>query len=194
MSAFDIEYFITMLEYVIPAVLSLIGIIVTFIRTGKVSKNINKEVSDLKYRLSSYRENSAVPATNFVTEVPQFRKNAAGELEELPIKKDLQQQLNSYRDVELATAIERFMPVDVDLKSDPVEAYHFNADRLDVLLWAQDAKEELIEKYGYSPDVTIDQIVSDLQVRQKAIKDTASKAVVKEEVKIDEGKENEQKS
>ena len=193
MSAFDIESFISMLEYVIPAVLSLIGIIVTFIRTGKVSKNINKEVSDLKYRLTSYREETPAPATTFVTEVSQYRKNAAGELEELPIKKDLQQQLNSYRDVELATAIEKFMPVDVDLKSDPVEAYHFNADRLDVLLWAQDAKEELIEKYGYSPDVTIDQIVSDLQVRQKAIKDTASKAVVKEEVK-NEGKENEQKS
>lgn len=182
MSAFDIESFIVMLEYVIPAVLSLIGIIVTFIRTGKVSKNISKEVLDLKYRLSSYREKSAAPATTFVTEVPQYRKNAAGELKELPIKKDLQQQLNSYRDVELAIAIEKFMPVDVDLKSDPVEAYHFNADRLDVLLWAQETKEELIEKYGYSSDISIDQIVSDLQSRQKAIKDAANQAVVKEEV------------
>lgn len=181
MSAFDIETFIFMLE-VIPVVLSLIGIIVTFVKTGKISKNIDKEVSDLKYRLSSYREKTAAPATTFVTEVPQYRKNAAGELEELPIKKDLQLQLNSYRDVELATAIERFLPVDVDLKSDPVEAYHFNADRLDVLLWAQEAKEELIEKYGYSKDITIDQIVSDLQYRQKVIKDTANQAVVKEEV------------
>lgn len=190
MGAFDVESFLALLEYIIPVVLSLIGILVTFVKTGKISKNITEEVSDLKYRLSSYREKEASPATTFVTEVPQYRKNAAGELKELPIKKDLQQQLNSYRDVELATAIERFLPVDVDLKSDPVEAYHFNADRLDVLLWAQETKEELIEKYGYSSDVTIDQIVLDLQARQKVIKDTASKAVVKEEVSNNESEKN----
>lgn len=182
MSAFDFDSILAFLEYVIPAMLSLIGIIVTFVKTGKISKKFDEEVLPVKYRLASYREKTAAPATTFVSDVAQYRKNASGELEELPIKKDLQQQLNSYRDIDLATAIEKFMPVDVDLKSDPVEAYHFNADRLDVLLWAQDAKDELIEKYGYSPDVTIDQIVADLQSRQKVIKDTASKAVVKEEV------------
>lgn len=178
-----------LIDYLIPLIVGIISCIITFVRTGKI-KNINKEVSEMKYRVASYREKEEPNATTYNLEVPQYRLNKqTGELVELPTKKNLQEALNSFRDVALTDVIERFMPVDQSAESPVLEAYEYNSDRLDALLIASEYANELRQKYGYSDTATLSEMIADLQSKNAKIVQTIKNATVKEETK-NEGKEN----
>lgn len=181
-----------LIEYLIPVVVGIISCIVTFVRTGKI-KTINKEVKEMKYRIPSYREKEEPKATTYNLEVPQYRLNKqTGELVELPTKKNLQEALNSFRDVALTDVIERYMPVDQSSEAPVLEAYEYNSDRLDALLIASEYACELRKKYGYSDTATLSDMIADLQAKNEKIVQTIKNATVKEETK-NESKENVEK-
>ena len=188
----DIESILSLIEYLIPVIMGIISCIVTFVRTGKI-KSINNEVKEMKYRVASYREKEEPKAITYNLEVPQYRLNKqTGELVELPTKKNLQEALNSFRDVALTDVIERYMPVDESAEAPVLEAYEYNADRLDALLIASEYTNELRKKYGYSDTATLSEIIADLQAKNEKIVQTIKNATVKEETK-NEGKENVEK-
>ncbi|QIR82315.1 hypothetical protein [Chicken microvirus mg6_218] len=144
----------------------------------------------MKYRVASYREKEEPKATTYVMEVPQYRLNKqTGELVELPTKKNLQEALNSFRDVALTDVIERYMPVDQSAESPVLEAFEYNSDRLDALLIASEYANELRKKYGYSDTATLSDMIADLQAKNAKIVQTIKNATVKEDLK-NEGKEN----
>lgn len=181
-----------LIEYLIPIVMGVISCIVTFVRTGKI-KTINNEVKEMKYRVASYREKQEPKATTYAIEVPQYRLNKqTGELVELPTKKNLQEALNSFRDVALTDVIERYMPVDQTSESPVLEAYEYNSDRLDALLIASEYTNELRKKYGYSDDATLSEMIADLQAKNEKIVQTIKNATVKERTN-NESEKNEQK-
>ncbi len=181
-----------LIEYLIPLIIGIISCIITFVRTGKI-KNINKEVSEMKYRVASYREKEEPKATTYTLEVPQYRLNKqTGELVELPTKKNLQEALNSFRDVALTEVIERFMPLEQSSEAPVLEAYEYNSDRLDALLIASEYANELRQKYGYADTATLSDMIADLQAKNAKIVQTIKNATVKEDVK-NEGKENVEK-
>lgn len=185
------EAIVALIAELLPALIGVISCIITFIRTGKVS-TIYKEVEELKYRLPNYREKQQAPAETYAVEIPQYKLNkATGQLIELPVKKNISEEINSYKDLALSAAIERFMPVDVDTENPVIDAYEYNADRLEVFLQAQNYKEELAQKYGYSLDMSLQDMINDLTAKNQKIADTLKQATIKQEVKTDESKENE---
>ena len=178
-----------LIDYLIPVAIGIISCIITFVRTGKI-KSINNEVKEMKYRIPSYREKEESKATTYNLEVPQYRLNKqTGELVELPTKKNLQEALNSFRDVALTDVIERYMPVDQSSEAPVLEAYEYNSDRLDALLIASEYTNELRRKYGYSDTATLSDIIADLQAKNEKIVQTIKNATVKEDVK-NEGEKN----
>lgn len=183
---------LALIEYLIPIVMGIISCIITFVRTGKI-KSINNEVKEMKYRVASYREKEEPKATTYVMEVPQYRLNKqTGELVELPTKKNLQEALNSFRDVALTDVIERYMPLEQSSDAPVLEAYEYNSDRLDALLIASEYTNELRKKYGYADTATLSDMIADLQAKNEKIVQTIKNATVKEDVH-NESKENEQK-
>lgn len=185
----EVEVLVELICYLLPVLGSVIGCIITFVRTGKI-KNIDKEIRDMKYRTLDYREKEKPEGTNFAYEVPQYRLNKQTDtLVELPVKMNLQESLNSFRDVALTEVIERFMPVDTTQESPVLDAYGYNSDRLDVLLTACEYAGELREKYGYSDEMTLSDMIKDLQAKNDYIVKNINQSKIVEEVK-NESEEN----
>lgn len=184
----EVEELVELICYLLPVLGSVLGCIITFVRTGKI-KNIDKEIRDMKYRTLDYREKEKPEGTSFAYEVPQYRLNKqTNRLVELPVKKNLQESLNSFRDVALTEVIERYMPVDTTQESPVLDAYGYNSDRLDVLLTACDYADELRSKYGYTDEMSLLDMINDLQAKNEEIIKNINKAKITEVIK-DESKE-----
>lgn len=185
----EVEEVVDFIRYIVPIVATVIGCIITFVRTGKI-KNINKEITDMKYRTVDYREKEKPEGSTFAYEVPQYRLNKqTNTLVELPVKKNLQESLNSFRDVALTEVIERFMPVDTTQESPVLDAYGYNSDRLDVLLTACEYASQLREKYGYSDEMNLSDMIKDLQAKNDYIVKNINESKILEVVK-NESEEN----
>lgn len=187
---------VTLIQDVVILVVSLIAFVVTLVRTGSIQKSVNtlKEIEEMKYRLPDYRQSNKKEkqGTVFTYEVPEYRLDKkSNTLVELPEKKNLQDELNSNRDVALTTSIERLMP-DVESDNGVMEAYGYNADRLEMLVEYSEALNELKRKYAYDDDITLADIVKDLTARNKQILQSMQKQQSKKEEVSNESKENEQ--
>lgn len=188
------EIDVTLIQDVVILTVSLIAFIFTLVRTGSIQKSVNtlKEFEEMKYRLPDYRESEKEKrGTVFTLEVPEYRLDKkSNTLVELPEKKNLQDVLNSNRDVELTTSIERLMPDSVESDNGVMEAYGYNADRLEMLVEYSEALNELKRKYAYDDEITIAEIVKDLTARNKKILQSMQKQQTKQEVVSNESKEN----
>lgn len=88
----------------------LICAIVTFFRTGSISKTIKilKEVEELKYRNVDTRSNEKQSFSEIIKDY--ILNTATNELEELPIPKNVQDKIQSFIGSSLEMALEKFLP------------------------------------------------------------------------------------
>lgn len=135
--------------------LSVVGFIVTIVRTGNVKKSIDsfKEVEELKKTVESraYKQ-------SFTPEVKDYILNpATNELEEKPIPKNVQDFINSHIESCLERVLERFLPPVVQ-DDNVIADYTQRVDDLASIGEAMEIAEEYREKFALPDDYTISQI------------------------------------
>lgn len=171
-------------EYIFFAIYALVSIVL-FFRT----KNIKylKELKDaMKYRTATYRETEESPSQEFDRYKPVYRLNkATGELELTDERIDIQELVDSCRDICLQSCLERFMPVE-DATDEIQDNYDEYLDDLDGFTEYLDKAEMYREKFKLSDELSAEEIfehVSDqankLKVRlgeiEKARKESQAK-------------------
>lgn len=151
--------------------------VISFIRTGRSSKNINKILEvykELKYRLPNYREFEDSPSQSFDTEVVRYRLNkSTHELEPLPDKVDIQQVVQSAENMALPNMLQHLEPVDSPL-DEAIDLHDDLLDKLDYFREADAYRLSLCEKYNLSPKLSLSQVVSKLSDEAEALRDRIS--------------------
>lgn len=142
---------LTIVGYIVDAVLFIVHIVsvimcVCGVHTlCKHDKNDNKEISNMKYRIPSYREESPAESQSFNPLVKQFRFNkSTGELEELPDMLDVQKLVDSSLSTSLEAMFDKFLSPDPQSVAETV--LDDKRDLLDRLTDALDFSEELKDK------------------------------------------------
>lgn len=161
--------------------------IISFCRTGSVKSALEalKKEIDMKYRTPDYRENQgdtvdddgvvtpyrdeyAQAFDNFQTKYVYNRKTK--DLEEEPEKVDLQELVNSSRDVALQKVLQQFLPpqTQLDLAQDALTDMQ---DVLDASMEFKDMLEDYREKFEMPvEDFTEDDVVNEIRKRSESLK------------------------
>lgn len=145
----------------------------------------------MKYRTSNYQDsNSYKPVSQaFTRKEKQYRLTSQGKLVELPDELDIQAQVDSHKDVDLMTSIERLMPKDMDQYDDNVfDVYTYNQDFLDCALEVENYKSEVCARYGFDNALSLKEVGKLLQKRNEAL--VASIKNAKVNADIDNDKED----
>lgn len=165
-----IEWSTDLIIEIVFGVSALLAFLITFIRTGSISKSIKnlKEVQDLKYQT---QEDRVQPSQSFSETVPDYVLNpSSNELERLPVDKNIQEYIQSFVDTALANALERFLPKVISEDDDTVESYADKQADLGSLADAMDIAEEYREKYNLPDSYSMADIYSFVDQQASAIK------------------------
>lgn len=187
---------------VLYGVIVLVFAIVTFVRTGSISKSVSilKEVEELKYRtIDSPREDFKQEFKETITDY--ILNTATNELEELPVPKNVQAKIQSFLETSLESALERFLPKAKSyeeycsglnsIPSEVVEAeYSSTVDDLANLGAAMEIAEQYREDFKLPDTASMADIYAYVDKRAQEIKSLInSKPDVEEGVKPDVEKE-----
>lgn len=171
----------------ISLVLAIIGMIVTFIRTGSI-----KEIKSMLYRSPDYqrdiKDEKAPLADNHKQEFSYLKtqyvlNENTGELEEKEEKLDLQKLINSSVETALDRMLNRFMPSENISESD--EIFETYSDDLAAYGEVLEMAEDYRDKFGLGADVPVEQIFARLTEESKKLKDSIEKAKFDQAVKTE---------
>lgn len=154
--------------------LSVVGFIVTIIRTGNVKKSIDsfKEVEELKKTVESrtYRQSFTPDEKDYIL------NPATNELEEKPIPKNVQDYINSHIETCLERVLERFLPQQHSEEDNTIADYTQRVDDLASIGEAMELAEEYRDKFGLPDNYTMSQIYEAVDKSAKSLKDKLSEA------------------
>lgn len=155
-------------EYITFAVYAVVSIVL-FFRT----KNIKylKELNEaMKYRTATYRETEESPSQEFDRYKPVYRLNkATGELELTDERIDIQELVDSCRDICLQSCLERFMPQE-DATDEIQDNYDEYLDDLDGFTEYLDKAEMYREKFKLSDELSAEEIFEHVSVQANKLK------------------------
>lgn len=173
---------VTLLTIVVLA--TIVVALVTFVRTGRISKVLSIKEDNMKYRTSNYQDSKGYKPVSqaFTRKEKQYRLTTQGKLVELPDELDIQAQVDSHKDVDLMTSIERLMPKDMAQYDDNVfDVYSYNQDFLDCAFEAEEYKREVCARYGFDNTLSLKEVGELLQKRNEALVASINNAKVKED-------------
>lgn len=155
-------------EYITFAVYAVVSIVL-FFRT----KNIKylKELNEvMKYRTATYRETEESPSQEFERFKPVYRLNkATGELELTDERIDIQELIDSCRDICLQSCLERFMPQE-DATDEIQDNYNEYLDDLDGFTEYLDKAEMYREKFNLSDELSAEEIFDHVSEQASKLK------------------------
>lgn len=151
---FFLEY--NIFELVKFVVLLIVGLI-SFKRTGSVSKNIKGELDEMKHRLPNYRENEQSPSQSFKSVVDTYRLNKSTNELEIDDKLDLQERTNSSRCLALCEILDTLEP-QVTALDEIIDINNELQDDLDVMTSFEDWKNDACGRYDIDPRLSMDKI------------------------------------
>ena len=174
--------------------------IMLYRKTGNI-KYLQEVLTDImKYRTENYNVTetvdkksgevtltSSTPSQSFKNLVPVYRLNkVTNELEKTDDFIDVQQQIESFREMTLQSMLERFMP-NQKLVDETADFTNVKGD-LDLLTETFDVAEEYREKFGMSETATVQEIFAKMKsysedlkskIKEKEVNSSA-KEIVKE--------------
>lgn len=155
-------------EYVVFAVYALVSIVL-FFRTKDIK--YLKELNDsMKYRTAAYRETEESPSQEFERFKPVYRLNkATGELELTDERIDIQELIDSCRDICLQSCLERFMPQE-DATDEIQDNYDEYLDDLDGFTEYLDKAEMYREKFNLSDELSAEEIFDHVSEQANKLK------------------------
>ncbi|UPW41557.1 hypothetical protein [Peromfec virus RodF8_56] len=167
--------------YIVSVCLAVINMIITFIRTG----TINKEINNMVYRSPAYKDSISEEEKKTLSQEFSHLKTEyalnerTGELEEKEEKLDLQKLINSSVETALDRMLNRFMPEVVEDKDELYQSYSDDLmDYASMLERAEDYREEFGLPAGMSvSDIfarvgkEADTLKSQLENIKKGVKD-----------------------
>lgn len=126
-------------------------------------------------RTPNYQEANPASGQKFDTFKPVYRLNkTSGELELTDEVVDINELVNSYKDVVIDEILQRFMP-EPTVEENLLVERDYQRDKLDFLRESFEAAEELREKYNLSADLTPQQIFAEVQTRNEALTERLQK-------------------
>lgn len=109
----------------------------------------------IKYRTAEKAQEEPVKGQVFSNTVTDYILDpVTNELQESPVPKDIQAQIESYIDVALERALEKFLPKVVAEDNDHVADYVQHTQDLAVMSEAYDLAEEYRERYNLDPNMS----------------------------------------
>lgn len=164
-------WFDLLFEY-LPLFVSVVASVILFVRT----KNVKylKEVSYMiKYRTDPSKSAAPDTAQNF--DEARFKKvyrlnKATGELELTDDVIDLQELIESFKDVALESLLERFNIVDHDKAGNDEEVYLDMVDDLDTLAEVMERGEQYRDEFGLDPALSLEEVYSFVRKRAEVMK------------------------
>lgn len=171
----DYEKIISIIEFVVFFIFS----IMLYRKTGNI-KYLTEVVDKMKYRTAHYNVTECTDkktgevktvvnrcSQSFDKLVPIYRLNkVTNELEKTDEFIDIQEQIESYKEMALQSMLERFMPKLVDDTAD----YTAIKGDLDFLTESLDIAEEYREKFGLSDTATTQDIFSHMKKYSEELK------------------------
>lgn len=159
----------------------LICAIVTFFRTGSISKTIKilKEVEEMKYRNVDTRSNEKQSFSDYIKDY--ILNTATNELEELPIPKNVQDKIQSFIGTSLEFALEKFLPKArsydeycSDLTSVPTDViadvYQSRVEDMAALAESMEVAEKYRSEFGLSDTASYAEIYAAIDKRAQELK------------------------
>lgn len=162
-------------------IVGLVAFIITFCKTSSISKSIKNLNEVLKMRdTSKYVQDFSVLKEDYIL------NKASNELEKLPTEINIQDKIQSYIDVALDRALEKFMPECVD--DDSVTDYASRVNDLASLGEAIELAENYREAYNLPDNYSISDIYSFVDQEAKTLKNKISNKGVKKDETLPEEK------
>lgn len=173
----------------ISVLVGFLCFLVTLFRTGSVQKAIKnlKEYEEMiKYKVAEKPQE--VKEQEFSKTITDYILDpVTNELNESPIPKDVDAEIQSHKDVALEVALERFLPDDVQT-SDKIADYADMSADLSVLADAIDLAEDYREQYNLPDDMTTKQIFAFVQKQSDDLKQSILSQTNKQKEVADNGK------
>lgn len=149
-----------------------------------------KEVNDLKYKtFETANVQRPVPQTFSPMKDEYILDPKTGEIEKLPIQKNVQDEIDSYLECALDRILERLLPKDnVTETDDPFEGYSVRVADLSELGSAMELAEDYRERYNLPATYSMAQIYEYVDKEAAKLKERILSSTKKEEQKADESK------
>lgn len=174
------EQFITLLvdniDLVLSVIVGFLCFLLAWVRTGSLKKAIKqlKEYEDMiKYRTAEKAQVEKRVGQSFSNTVTDYILDpATNELEQSPVPKDVQAQIESYKDVALDRTLERFLPDRVVDDNDHIADYTQKVQDLAVIADAIDLAEEYRTQYNLDPNMSVKDIYKFVNQKSDELKKT----------------------
>lgn len=176
----------------ISVIVGFLCFLVTLFRTGSVQKAIKnlKEYEEMiKYKVAEKPQEPKVQEFS-KTITDYILDPVTNELEVSPIPKDVDAEIQSFKDVSLESALEKFLPDDVKTSDQIADYANMSAD-LSVLADAIDLAEDYREQYNLSDDMTTEQIFKFVQQQSDDLKQSILSQTNKKQGGAEDGKSKE---
>lgn len=172
-----IDFVLKNWEQILLGLIAIVVGICTFIRTGSVSRSLKKmEDFEVKFRTPEQARQQSKPQ-EFSDYVDSYVLNPeTNVLEKLETQKNIQAVIQSYADIAVEKALERFLPSQVDTESDPIANYEDSVRDLAVLGEAMETAEYYRDEFGLPDSYSIAQIYAEVDKKAQAYKSAISKA------------------
>lgn len=162
------EFFADYGEYITFAIYAVVSLVL-FFRTKDI-KYLKELNETMKYRTSAYREKEPSPSQDFDRFKPVYRLNkTTGELELTDERIDIQEVIDSCRDICLQSCLERFMPAE-DATDEIQDNYEEYLDDLDGFTEYLDKAEQYREKFKLSDELTAEEVFDHVSQQAEALK------------------------
>lgn len=172
------EMIVSLVVEILCAVVSLVVAFIVYKRTGNLKKSIQimQEVDEklMKYRMSDYRqENHEEVSTtgqtfsNFETQY-KYNKNTKM-LEELPNKRDIQAEIDSYKNCALDYILEKFLPAGGQIQEVTTRLNKYEDDLFEMSKLSQLA-EDYKDRFGLSEDLSIEDVFAEVSKQSDLLK------------------------
>lgn len=156
-------------DYIFYAV-ALVLYFIQLIRTNSTKKAVNnlKDIYMQKKYKTAYDNNKVSQA--FSKTVPDYVLNVeTNELERSPVDKDLQDYIQSFADVAIQNAIEKFLPKVIE-DDDKIADYTSKREDLAVIGEAMDRAEYYREKYNLPSSYSVREVYDFVQKQADELK------------------------
>lgn len=154
-----ITFLVDNLDLVLSFVIGFLCFLLAWVRTGSLKKAIKqlKEYEDMiKYRVAEEAQAEKRTGQEFSNTVTDYILDpVTNELSVSPVPKDIQALIESYIDVALDRALEKFLPEQVVKSDDTVADYTQTSQDLAVMGEAFDLAEEYRQQYNLGDDLSV---------------------------------------